>query len=310
MSNFELEMKPYEIDIVVQDILMTYGKSIGRIDVVSESDVNGAYNIYDIYRSDNVKLATLRIRNGSAYILTEKDISDIAEHASTKEEVLKYISDKIDENIANRENEAIESISGFVGTEIDSADTDTVFGRLKSHEISLKTDMHGYLTDGTDDTELTIKGQMNAYKESLVSSTKDEFEKFAKGDSKDFNGGLSKVLKDELDRYTEEDKTKELDEYAVGTVVRKKVDDYAETAVNKFKGTAQSELNEHVGTYDSTDEATLMGSLNKKKADIEGVYQSDLATIASDCEEVKSRIKNIKFSLTNEGLLHIEEVSA
>ena len=52
----------------------------------------------------------------------------------------------------------------------------------------------------------------------------------------------------------------------------------------------------------------------EKKQEVQGVYQSDLNELKGDLTAVQNafntRLVNIKLSLTDEGLLHIEEVSA
>ena len=51
----------------------------------------------------------------------------------------------------------------------------------------------------------------------------------------------------------------------------------------------------------------------QKKAEVQGVYKTDLNELKGDLSDVKNtfntRLVNIKLSLTDEGLLHIEEVS-
>ena len=53
---------------------------------------------------------------------------------------------------------------------------------------------------------------------------------------------------------------------------------------------------------------------DEKKAEVQGVYQTDLNELKGDLTAVQNafntRLVNIKLSLTDEGLLHIEEVSA
>ena len=52
----------------------------------------------------------------------------------------------------------------------------------------------------------------------------------------------------------------------------------------------------------------------EKKQEVQGVYQNDLDELKGDLTAVQNafntRLVNIKLSLTDEGLLHIEEVSA
>ena len=53
---------------------------------------------------------------------------------------------------------------------------------------------------------------------------------------------------------------------------------------------------------------------DQKKSEVESVYQTDLNELKGDLTAVQNafntRLVNIKLSLTDEGLLHIEEVSA
>ena len=48
----------------------------------------------------------------------------------------------------------------------------------------------------------------------------------------------------------------------------------------------------------------------EKKQEVQGVYQNDLDELKGDLEAFNTRLVNIKLSLTDKGLLHIEEVSA
>ena len=94
--------------------------------------------------------------------------------------------------------------------------------------------------------------------------------------------------------------------------VTMKWDDVANAVTREAKGyrdevaSAKTNVENMKASVDQTvsDFNTLA---EQKKAEVQGVYQTDFNELKGD---LNTRLGNIKLSLTDEGLLHIEEVSA
>ena len=113
---------------------------------------------------------------------------------------------------------------------------------------------------------------------------------------------VENTTKPAIDAFTEAQK-KELDTYEKSK----------ESELDTYNESQKAELNTHTASmksqidgYTTAKEQDISEFTEQKKSEVQGVYQTDLNELKGD---LNTRLGNIKLSLTDEGLLHIEEVS-
>ena len=234
-----------------------------------------------------------------------------------------------------------QEIKDYVGS---SSNPESALGSIESARASAVSDVNKQKTDSikavgtyTSNTAIpsisqyvegTTKPALKTYGEQQVDAyvdgtSKPELDRYVETEKKSVLDNYTAEKKSDLDNYTETDKKQILDSYTENEK-KAELDSHTEglkEQLNAHTVTKSVELNEYttglkseLDGYTTAKEQDISEFTEQKKAEVQGVYQTDLNELKGDLTAVQNafntRLVNIKLSLTDEGLLHIEEVSA
>ena len=272
---------------------------------------------YFLTYSERVTFASIKALT-EQYKANASDSADLARrYAEESEDVNVEAGTYSSKHWSAKSEKKFQEIKDYVGS---SSNPESALGSIESARASAVSDVNKQKTDSIEAVgTYTSNTAIPSVSQYVEGTSKPALKTYGEQQVNSYVNGTSKL---ELDRYVNNEKKQVLDNYT--SEKKSELDSHTEglkEQLNAHTVSKSGELNEYttglkseLDGYTTAKEQDISEFTEQKKTEVQGVYQNDLNELKGDLADVKNtfntRLVNIKLSLTDDGLLHIEEVSA